>query len=245
METQKLEIHVAGEKQPMPAYLAKPAGAGPFPAVIIFEEIFGVNQHIREVTERVAQEGYVAIAPDVHHRVAAGVELNYDQEGYQKGMQYIGKLTQAGFFADVEATLKLLRDRKDVHGDKIGVMGFCIGGHLAFLAATQFEIKAAASFYGGGIAVMGLGVPEPTVTRAHKIQGRLICFFGADDSMIPAEQREKIDNALKAANVRHEIVVYPGAGHAFFRSVDAKAHRPDAAKDAWERTKRLFAEELR
>src|SRR4051812_20719219 len=195
METQKLEIVVPGEKQPMPAYLAKPAGAGPFPAVIVFEEIFGVNSHIREVTERVAKEGYVAIAPDVHYRVAAGVELNYDQDGMQKGMQYISKLTQAGFFADVEATLQLLRARKDVHGDKIGVMGFCIGGHLAFLAASQFDLKAAASFYGGGIAVMGLGVPEPTVTRAGKIKGRIICFFGADDGMIPAEQRDSIKKA--------------------------------------------------
>jgi carboxymethylenebutenolidase len=245
METQKLEIHVAGEKQAMPAYLAKPAGAGPFPAVIVIEEIFGVNSHIRELTERVAAEGYVAIAPDIHHRVAAGVELSYDQEGYQKGMPYIGKLTQAGFFADMEAVLKLLRDRKDVHGDKIGVMGFCIGGHLAFLAATQFDIKAAASFYGGGIAVMGLGVPEPTVTRAHKIKGHVVCFFGGDDSMIPEEQREKIKKALEAANVRHEVVVYPGAGHAFMRNPDPKAFRPDAAKDAWERTKRLFADELR
>jgi carboxymethylenebutenolidase len=245
METQKLEIHVAGEKQPMPAYLAKPAGAGPFPAVIIFEEIFGVNSHIREVTERVAQEGYVAIAPDIHYRVAAGVELNYDDEGYKKGMPYIGKLTQAGFFADVEATLKVLRDRKDVHGDKMAVMGFCIGGHLAFLAASQFDFKAVASFYGGGIAVMGLGVPEPTVSRAGKIKGRIICFFGADDSMIPGDQRATIGKALEAGNVRHELVTYPGAGHAFMRNVDPKAHRPEAARDAWEKTKRLFAEELR
>jgi carboxymethylenebutenolidase len=243
MHTEKLQVQVPGEKQPMAVYLAKPEGAGPFPVVIVFEEIFGVNAHIRDVTERVAREGYLAVAPDIHYRHAAGAEYKYDQEGMQKGMQLIAKLKQSEVFADTNATLSALRARKDVQGDKIGVMGFCIGGHLTFLVATTGEVRAAASFYGGGIAAMGLGVPEPTVSRAGSIKGKIICLFGADDAMIPADQRNTIEVALK--DVRHEIVVYPGAGHAFFRDADPTKHRPEAAKDAWERVKRLFAEELR
>jgi carboxymethylenebutenolidase len=245
MHSEKLMIEVQGETQAMPAYLAKPDGDGPFPAVIVIEEIFGVNSHIREVTERVAKEGYVAIAPDIHHRHAAGMELNYEPGDMQKGMPLIGKLTQSGFFADLEATLKTLRARRDVKGDRIGAMGFCIGGHLAFLAATGGEIKATASFYGGGIAVMGLGVPEPTVSRAGHIKGRIICFFGDQDGMIPAAQRDTIKKALEEHHIRHELVLYPGAGHAFFCDNPKRgSYRPEAAHDAWERTKRLFAEEL-
>jgi carboxymethylenebutenolidase len=245
MHTEKLQVQVPGEKQPMSVYLAKPDGAGPFPVVIVFEEIFGVNDHIKNVTERVAREGYIAVAPDIHYRHAANEVYNYDQEGMQKGMQLIGKLKQSEVLADVNATLAVLRARKDVHGDKVGCMGFCIGGHLAFLTASTGEIKATASFYGGGIAAMGLGVAEPTVTRAGSIKGKIICFFGGQDSMIPPSQVETIKKALDDHGVKNEIVVYQDAGHAFFRDVDPKASRPEAAKDAWDKTKRLFAEELR
>jgi carboxymethylenebutenolidase len=243
MQTEKLQIQVPGEKQPMPAYLAKPDGAGPFPAVIVFEEIFGVNSHIRDVTERVAKEGYVAIAPDYHYRVAAGQELKYDQEGMQKGMELIPKLSHEAVIKDVNATLSLLRARKDVHADRVGCMGFCIGGHVAFLTASATEVKATASFYGGGIAAMGLGAANPTVTRAGSIQGKIVCFFGGQDSMIAASQVDTIRKALEENHIRHEIVVYPDASHGFFCD-QRGSYNPVAAADAWERTKRLFAEEL-
>jgi carboxymethylenebutenolidase len=213
--------------------------------VIVFEEIFGVNAHIRDVTERVSREGYIAVAPDIHYRHAAHAEYNYDQEGMQKGMQLIPQLKQSEVLADVNAMLSALRARKDVHGDKIGVMGFCIGGHLAFLTATTGEVKATASFYGGGIAVMGLGVSEPTVSRAGSIKGKIICFFGADDGMIAPAQVETIKKALDDHHVPNEVVVYPNTGHAFFRNVDPTKYRPEAATDAWEKTRKLFAEELR
>ena len=244
MHTEKVKLQVQGK--PMSAYVATPDGAGPFPAVIVFQEIFGVNAHIRDVTERVAKEGYVAIAPDYHHRAAPDEELAYDQAGMQKGMQRIGKLTQEGVFADVQATLDYLRDRKDVKADRVGCMGFCIGGHVAYLTASQFDMKATAAFYGGGIAAMGLGVPEPTVTRSGQIKGRILCFFGDKDPMIPASQVETIEKALTDAHVRHEVVVYPGATHAFFcERPERGTYNEPAARDAWERVKKLFAEELR
>src|SRR4051812_43958277 len=93
IRTEKVQIPVKGAERPMPGYVAVPEGAGPFPAVIVFEEIFGVNSHIRDVTERVAREGYLAIAPDYHHRVAPGLELPYDEQGMKKGMELIPKLT--------------------------------------------------------------------------------------------------------------------------------------------------------
>src|SRR4051812_15860321 len=100
IRTEKVQIPVEGEAQPMPGYLALPDGPGPHPAVIVIEEIFGVNAHIRDVTERVAREGYVAIAPDVHHRAAPGQELAYDEAGMKKGMELIPKLSEHGVRAD-------------------------------------------------------------------------------------------------------------------------------------------------
>jgi carboxymethylenebutenolidase len=246
IRTEKLSLTVEGAAQPMPAYVATPAGAGPFPAVIVIEEIFGVNSHIRDVTERVAREGYVAIAPDIHHRDAPGQELKYDQEGMQKGMALIPKLTAEGFAADMKSTLGYLRGRKDVRGDRIGCMGFCIGGHLAYLAACTTDVKATASFYGGGIASFSPGGGPPTVAQTPGIAqrgGRILCLFGGQDSMIPADQVDTIRKALADAHVKHEVIVYPSSGHGFFCDQRGSYNPADAA-DAWERVKSLFKSEL-
>jgi carboxymethylenebutenolidase len=245
LKTEKLEIQVPGEKAPMPAYLAAPDAPGPHPAVVVFEEIFGVNSHIRDVTERLAREGYVAIAPDVHHRVAPGQELKYDQEGMSKGMPLIERLTQKGVLADLDAALSVLKSRQDVRADRIGAIGFCIGGHMAYLAAAnRSDIKATASFYGGGIARFGLGGGEPTVTQSKNIQGRILCMFGKDDSMITADQVAAIRKALADAKTRSEVVEYDGATHGFFCD-QRGSYNKTVAEDAWRRTKELFAAELK
>jgi len=246
VRSERVQIEVAGAEKPMPAYVAVPEGTGPFPAVIVFEEIFGVNAHIRDVTDRVAREGYVAIAPDVHHRAAPPwFELAYDAEGRSQGMQLIPKLTSDGIAADVRATLGFLRARKDVRADRIGCVGFCIGGHIAYLTAATTDVKAAASFYGGGIAVFAPGGGAPTVTRTSGIHGKIICFFGKKDPAIPPEQVATIRAALQQHGVRHEIIEYDDANHAFFRDVHPAAYVPRAAEDAWARVKKLFAEELK
>src|SRR5581483_5926788 len=184
IKTEKVKLDVGG--QSMTAYLAHPDDGVARPAVIVIEEIFGVNAHIRDVTERVAREGYVAVAPDVHHRAAPeGFEYPYDADGRKKGMELIPKLTADGFGADLKATLAFLRARKDVRGDRIGCMGFCIGGHLAYLAACTSDVRATASFYGGGIAAFSPGGGAPTVGRTGTIKGKILCLFGGADPMIP------------------------------------------------------------
>ncbi len=243
IRTEKVQLAVEGEAQPMPGYLAIPEGAGPFPAVIVIEEIFGVNGHIRDVTERVAREGYVAVAPDVHHRDAAGVELKYDQEGMQRGMPLIAKLTEKGVSGDLRATLSFLRARKDVRGDRVGCMGFCIGGHLAYFAAATTDVKATASFYGGGIATFTPGGGAPTLNRTQGIKGKILCLFGGQDQAIPKAQVDAIRVELDKHHIRHEVVVYPTASHGFFCDQRGSYHE-ESAKDAWTRVKKLFAEEL-
>jgi carboxymethylenebutenolidase len=243
VRTEEVKLDAGGSE--MRAFVAFPEATGARPAVIVFQEIFGVNAHIRDVVTRLAKEGYVAIAPDYHHRAwAPGTELPYNDEGMKQGMAVVPKLTLEGIEADVDATIAYLKTRKEANVAKLGVMGFCIGGHMAYLTAATRPVTAAASFYGGGIATFGPGGGKKTIERTGDIKGKIVCFFGSEDPMISQDQVAAIKKALEENKVRHEVVVYDGASHAFFRDVDPRMYRAEPAKDAWERTKRLFKEEL-
>ncbi|MDH3687415.1 MAG: dienelactone hydrolase family protein [Myxococcales bacterium] len=243
IRTERVSIPLA-DGGAMGGYLARPEGEAPLPAVIVYMEIFGVNGHIRDVTERVAGEGYVAIAPDYFHRTGPGIELAYDDAGMAEGMTHLGQLDADQMIADANDTLRFLRARSDVRGDKIGAMGFCIGGHMTYLTACETDVVAAASFYGGGIAgPQGPGGGASTVSRTPQLGGRLLCLFGAEDTMIPQDQVAEIQAALDAQGGSHEVIVYPGADHGFFCDQRATYHE-GAAKDAWSRVKTLFAAEL-
>jgi len=241
IRTEKLEIAVGDGT--MGAYVARPADDIARPAVIVFMEIFGVNSHIREVTERVAAEGYVAIAPDYFHRTGPGIELAYDDDGMAEGMGHLGRLAAQTMIEDARATIATLRERADVT-DKIGCMGFCIGGHMTYLTACETDVAAAASYYGGGIAgPEGPGGAPATVSRTGNITGRIQCYFGGQDSMIPMEQVGAIREALSQSGTRHDVQVYADADHGFHCDQRASYHEPSAS-DAWQRTFAMFAEEL-
>jgi carboxymethylenebutenolidase len=241
--TERVRIALAGGEE-MGGYLARPKAGGARPAVLVFMEIFGVNSHIRDVTERVAREGYVALAPDYFHRTGAGVEYDYDPKGLAAGMKLLGALKSAEMIADAKGAIAWLRSRDDVRGNRIGAIGFCIGGHMTYLTACETDVRASASFYGGGIAAaQGPGGGTPTIDRTSKIAGTIVCFFGGRDGMIPATQVDAIREALVTSGVRHHIQVYPEADHGFF--CDQRAtFDPAAAEDAWRRVKELFASEL-
>ncbi len=228
----------------MGGYLARPADTETRPAVIVFMEIFGINSHIRDVVERVAREGYVALAPDYFQRTGPGVEYGYDDDGMAKGMALLGQLKSDEMIADAQATLDYLRGRSDVRGDRIGAMGFCIGGHMTYLTACETDVVASASFYGGGVAApKGPGGQASTIGRTGNLRGRILCLFGEQDGLITKDQVEAIREALRAGGKKHDVVVYPGADHGFF--CDQRAtYQKEAAADAWERVKAWFAEEL-
>ena len=241
--TQRVSIPLQGAGE-MGGYLAVPAGDGPFPAVLVFMEIFGVNSHIRDVVERVAKEGYIALAPDYFHRSAPGIELNYDDAGFAEGMKLLNQLQADEMISDAKAALTFLRGRSDVVGEKLGCMGFCIGGHMAYLTACETDVEATASFYGGGIAGdAGPGGAAPTLGRTSQIRGSLLALFAGEDPYIPQEETQQIEAALKEHRIEHSVVRYAGCDHGFFcdqrGSYDAKA-----AADAWERVRALFASRL-
>ena len=244
LETEHVQIPLShGGK--MGGYLARPTDSETRPGVLVFMEIFGVNAHIRDVTERIAREGFVALAPDYFHRTAPGVELEYTDEGMQKGMGYLGQLVADEMISDAQAALDYLQSQPNVGGQGVGAIGFCIGGHMTYLTACTAGIRAAAAYYGGGIAAPeGPGGAPSTVSRTSKIEGKIHCYFGGQDSMIPADQVETIRQALRGAGTRHEVVVYDDADHGFNCDQRASFDGP-SAEDAWRRSMDLFNAELR
>lgn len=225
------------------AYLAMPVGEESLPGVVVLQEIFGVNDHIRDVTQRIAKEGYVAIAPALYQRQAPGFETGYTEQDLKIGKEYKAQTKAEELLGDIQGAIDYLRGQTPVKSNAIGCIGFCFGGHVAYLAATLPDIKATASFYGAGIATMTPGGDEPTITRTQDITGTIHLFFGLDDASIPAEQVNQIEAELKKQQISHQIFRYEGADHGFFCDQRA-SYNPQAAKDAWEKVKTLFQQEL-
>lgn len=219
------------------AYLAEPQGSGPWPGVMVFQEVFGVNAHIRAVTERVAQLGYVAIAPALYQRQAPGFEVGYTPAELEQGRTYKNQTTAAELLSDTQATLAYLHQKANTKA-AYGTIGFCFGGHVAYLAATLPEIKATASFYGAGIATMTPGGGSPTLSLTPNIQGVVYAFFGTQDALIPPTDVEQIETALSIHQIQHQVFSYP-ADHGFFCDQRA-SYQPEAAVHAWQQVQQLF-----
>ena len=206
------------------AWLAAPPGA-PRGAIVVVQEIFGVNSHIRAVTDGYAAEGYVAIAPSLFDRVRKGIELGYTQPELQEGFGYVQQLKPAQTLLDVGAAIAVVK-----HGGRVGTVGYCWGGKVAYLAASDLPIACAVSYYGGSIAQ----------SLDKKPKCPMMFHFGAEDTHIPASDIEKI----KAANPQGIFHIYQGAGHGF--NCDQRAsYNPQAAALARERSLAFFAQHLR
>jgi carboxymethylenebutenolidase len=222
------------------AYLVQPVGVESCPAVIVIQEIFGVNGHIRDVTRRIAELGYVAIAPAMYQRIAPGFEAGYTPEDVAVGREYKVQTKASELLSDLQATVDYLSGLPQVSPTGVGCIGFCFGGHVAYLGATLPAIKATASFYGAGIANWCPGEEQAaTVDRTAEIKGKIYAFFGEDDASIPADQVAQIETALKSQKIDHQIFRYAGAGHGFFCDRRGSYH-PEAAHDAWEKVQALF-----
>ncbi|MEU1628443.1 dienelactone hydrolase family protein [Streptomyces sp. NPDC020096] len=232
IRTERVEVQ-AGEGPPMGAYLARPAVPGPFPGVLVAMELFGVDTAVRDVCDRLAGFGFVALAPDLHHRTAPGAELPRDPAGRERGFELLELMTRATVLQDVRACIDLLQASGSEH---VSMVGLSLGGHIAYLAATEFDLAAVAVFYGGWLptADISLSRPEPTLSLTPAITGKVLFLVGEDDHVIPSGQQREIAEALREAGVDHEVVVYPGIGHGFL------ATDPAIAADAWHRVHALL-----
>lgn len=232
-------VKVPNDDLQIEAYLAQPSEPGTYPGIIVIQEIFGVNAHIRDVTERFARLGYVAIAPAIYQRTAPGFEVGYSEADTILGRKYKDLTTAEELLSDLQAAIAYLRTLPNVQPDHFGAIGFCFGGHVVYLSATLPEITATASFYGAGIATFTPGGGNPTISRTAEIQGTLYAFFGTQDLLIPKEQADQVEAALQTHGVDAKVFRYP-AGHGFF--CDQRAgYDAIAATAAWEQVKTLFA----
>jgi carboxymethylenebutenolidase len=221
------------------AYLAHPA-IGTYPGIVVVQEIFGVNDHIRDVTRRIAQAGYVAIAPAIYQRQAPGFETGYSPEDIKIGRVYKNQTRSEELLSDLKATIDYLHTLPPVRSGKVGSIGFCFGGYVAYLGATLPDMGATASFYGAGITHWSPENGEPPLSRTKNIQGKIYAFFGMKDASIPAEQVDEIEARLQQYSIDHRIFRYANADHGFFCDHRA-SYNQEAALDAWNHVLELFS----
>lgn len=208
-------------------------------AVIVLQEAFGVNDHIRDVTERFGAHGFYAVAPELFHR-AGSPELAYDQ--FPDAMAALGTLSAAGLTADLEASASYLVAR-GYPTASIGVVGYCMGGSVAFYAATLGIVGAAASFYGGGVATGRFGLSSLLELAPH-LTCAWLGLYGDLDKGIPVEQVENLREATSANAQSTEIVRYADAEHGFHCDGRPAVFNAVAAADAAARTYAFFDEHL-
>lgn len=221
MNTKKVSLKVSDGSE-MEAYVSMPEGKGPFPGIIVFQEAFGINQHMRNVTDRLAKEGYAAIAPQLFHRTAGDAEFGYGD--FSVVMPHFQALTLEGLSSDISACYHWLKEQPEVMHDKLGTIGFCLGGRISFLANTLHPFSACISYYGGSLHTIA-----DMASKAHAPQ---LFFWGGLDKHISPEHVETVVNAMKKAEKPYVNVVFSYADHAF-NCEDRPNYNPDASKEAW------------
>ena len=237
METRTIELQTADG--PMDLYVAEP-DEPKGTAVIVIQEAFGVNDHIQDVTRRLAAAGHLAVAPALFHRAGGGT-ASYDD--FSKVLPLFEGLTDQGIVMDVDAALDFVSGAGIPH-EKTGLVGFCMGGRVSYLVALERRLGAAVGFYGGGI-VTGRFPQFPTlVERTAELQTPWLGLFGDLDGSIPVDDVETLRSRLdEEAPVAHQIVRYADADHGFNCDV-RPSYNAEAAADAWARTLAWFDEYL-
>ncbi len=190
------------------AYLA-PSIDGQGPGVVLCQEIFGVNEAMRQVADHLAEEGYTVLVPDLYWRQAPGIELGYSEEDFQQAFTLYQQYSEDGGLEDIRNSLAFLRTLPECTGDELAVLGYCLGGKLAYLAACRLpEVRCAVGYYGVGI--------EKALHELEGLQGRLVLHIAGDDGFCPPEAQQAIVSAL-AGKAGTEVYIYPGVDHAFAR----------------------------
>ena len=216
------------EAKEFSGFLCLPPG-GRGPGLLLIQEIFGVNSHIRDVADLYAQDGFVVLAPDLFWRSEKDFEAGYDKEGFTKGLALAGKMNIDQVIDDLSDTVGVLRALPSVTG-KVGVIGYCLGGHIAYRLAARGKVDAAVYYYGGGI--------EKSLDEAKNINCPMIMHFAEKDTYIPATALEKIKTAL--ANKKNvTIYEYAGVDHGF-NCDQRSAYDRKAAMLAYSRSSAFF-----
>jgi len=218
----------------MDAHVVLPeAGSGP--GIVVLQEIFGVGDYIKEAADRLAGLGYVALAPDLYWRIEPNIALGHDEAGLGRAFEVAQQLDPELAVRDSVDALRTLRGLPEVTDRRAGVLGFCLGGTLAFEVAIASEPDVAVCYYGSGIAGM--------LDEADRITCPALLHFGGADQYIPREQAETV-GVFAASRPNMECHIHEGAGHAFDNHASEMFHQPEPAARAWELTREFLARTL-
>ena len=233
--------HLEGmQGQDMATYVSHPppSGSATFPAIIVIMEAFGVVRHIERVCDRFAQEGYVAVAPALYHRDHPNPKLAYDDMATVQ--KYMGNLRDDELVTDLNVTINYLQNQfPRTRGQKIGIVGYCVGGRITYLAATSCPGLSAASVYYGGRILVPFGDGPAPVDLTHQIQIPVMGNFGALDANPTPDDVAQIEAKLKEAGVTYDFKMYPDVGHGF-NCDERDSYDQAAADDALARTLSWF-----
>ena len=230
-DLKEMMVQYPSEGVTVRAYLVGPNIKGTRPAIIVVQEWWGLNEHIKDIARRYAREGYVVIAPDLYSRLGNRVTADPNEAG-----KLMGTLKQEDGLKDLQASVAYLKTAPGVNAARIGVTGFCMGGSYALmLPCTTDAIKAAIPFYGQ--------VPSPD-NPIQKLACPVLYIYGEDDGWITKADVQRLAAALKKYNKAGEIKTYPGAQHAFFNDTRKDVYKAAEAKDAWLRATTFFKQQL-
>jgi len=244
MEITSGMVQVPAADGNMSGFLARPSADAKYPGVVVVQEAFGLNAHIKDVTARLAREGYVALAPDLYYREKDAV-VGYDN--LPEAIRLMMGLSDDKIVKDMGAAVSYLQRQPGVRADRIGLTGFCMGGRVSFLTAClNPAVKAAVPFYGGGIGNNAPSdrTPKAPLDYAEQLRAPVLLFFGDQDAFIPLDEVEKIKRRLAELKKQAEVVVYRGADHGFFCN-ERPSYHAESAKDAWTRLLTFFAAHLK
>ncbi len=232
IKTEYSDITVGGSTLRM--YVAAPADEQKYPGILYYSDIFQLTAPMIRACHRLAGYGFVVAAPEIYHRLEPpGTVLSFEGQGRTRAMDGAANTPVAHFDEDCRAVLDYLKQHSRVAENKLGVGGFCIGGHLAFRAALQPEVQATVCFYGTGIhnGKLGQDADAGSLQRAAEIHGELLMIFGTLDPHVPEDGRTKIAEALKQTTVKHQTRLYH-ADHTFMRDEGYRSD-PEATDQAF------------
>jgi carboxymethylenebutenolidase len=217
----------------MPVFAAAPE-SGKCPVMIVLQEAFGVNDHIKNVCRKFAREGFLALAPEIYHRKGQHITVPYGNR--EAIMPLLGTLSNEDILSDIRDVISFLPELSNADTSKVFTIGFCVGGFASLLAATELPLTGAVSFYGGGLVRPREGFHlKPFVENLPESHCPLLLFFGEQDASIPESDRFEVRRVLDENHVPHEMIVFGEADHGFFCD-ERKTFHPESARMAWEKT---------
>jgi len=230
------EVKIPVKDGQIPAYRAMPKTGGPFPVVLVVQEIFGVHEHIKDVCRRFAKKGYLAVAPEMYARQGDVSKLT----NIQQIMPIVQKVPDAQVMSDLDAAAAWAKSTGKGDTAKLGVTGFCWGGRIVWLySAHNPNLKAGVAWYGRLVGQADDLHPKHPIDVVSQLKAPVLGLYGGQDQGIPQDTVERMRKALKEANKPSEIVVYPDAPHGFHADY-RPSYRKEAAEDGWKRLQEWF-----